>query len=73
MENTEHIQAVLSRVQLIADISLVAQCDVDELKTAMSIIADLANGTIEIREHRELSDKSELVEYLKKRLEDAVF
>ncbi|MEQ6971239.1 hypothetical protein [Pectobacterium polaris] len=73
MENTEHIQAVLSRVQLIADISLVAQCDVDELKTAMSIIADLANGTIETREHQELSDKSELVEYLKKRLEDAVF
>lgn len=73
MENTEHIQAVLSRVQLIADISLVAQCDVDELKTAMSIIADLANGTIETREHRELSDKSELVEYLRKRLEDAVF
>ncbi|WP_249654077.1 hypothetical protein [Pectobacterium brasiliense] len=50
-----------------------AQCDVDELKTAMSIIADLANGTIETREYREISDKSELVEYLKKRLEDAVF
>lgn len=73
MENTEHIQAVLSRVQLIADISLVAQCDVGELKTAMSIIADLTSGTIETREHRGLSDKSELVEYLKKRLEDAVF
>ncbi|KGA39339.1 hypothetical protein BV921_20430 [Pectobacterium odoriferum] len=73
MENTEHIQAVLSRVQLIADISLVAQCDVDELKTAMSIIADLANGTIETREYRQITDKSELVEYLKKRLEEAVF
>ncbi|WP_248466119.1 hypothetical protein [Pectobacterium versatile] len=73
MEDTEHIQVVLSRIQLIADISLVAQCDVDELKTAMSMIADLANSTIETKEHRELSDKSELVEYLKKRLEDAVF
>ncbi|RRO01144.1 hypothetical protein DMB85_020900 [Pectobacterium aquaticum] len=73
MENMEYIQAVLSRVQLIADISLVAQCDVDELKTAMSLIADLANGTIETREYLQITDKSELVEYLKKRLEDAVF
>lgn len=73
MENTEHIQAVLSRVQLIADISLVAQCDVNELKTAMSLIADLANSTIETREYRQITDKSELVEYLKKRLDDAIF
>ncbi|RRO12251.1 hypothetical protein DMB84_019575 [Pectobacterium aquaticum] len=54
MENMEHIQAVLSRVQLIADISLVAQCDLNELKTAMSLISELVNGTItaEIKEKR---------------------
>ncbi|MBG6248716.1 MAG: hypothetical protein EKD82_15585 [Candidatus Symbiopectobacterium sp. PLON1] len=62
MENTEQIQDVLSWVQLIADISLVAQCDVEGLKTAMSIISDLASGTIETREHPVISDRSALLE-----------
>ncbi|MEI7074423.1 hypothetical protein WCU79_20570 [Pectobacterium versatile] len=65
MKDTEHIQVVLSRVQLIADISLVAQCDVDELKTAMSIIADLTNGTIETRESWQISEVPRLLGYLK--------
>lgn len=66
MESEEQLQAILSRVQFIADVSLVAQCDLDELKTAMSIIADLANGAIETKERRQIYEASELIGYLKK-------
>jgi hypothetical protein len=51
----------------------VAQCDVDELKTAMSLIADLTNGTIETRKQPHNFEALGLLEYLKKRLENAVF
>ncbi|PWC09587.1 EF-hand domain-containing protein [Brenneria corticis] len=65
MENTEHIQKILSRVQFLADVSLVAQCDLEEFKIAMSLISDLAQGTISAENHHKALD--EALEYLKKR------
>lgn len=69
MECEEHLQTILSRVQFIADVSLVAQCDADEYKTALSLIADLTHGTIPTTEPHERLEVSELLEYLKNCLE----
>lgn len=65
MENAEHIQTILSRVQFIADVSLVAQCDLEEFKIAMSLISDLTQGTISAENHHKAL--AEVLEYLKKR------
>nr|WP_278193025.1 hypothetical protein [Dickeya dianthicola] len=46
----------LSRIRLIADISLISQCNPEEMKIAMSLIADLS--------HRELPD-SDYQQFLK--------
>ncbi|MEC5345069.1 hypothetical protein ABRZ24_20975 [Brenneria populi] len=59
------MQLTLSRVQFIADVSLVSQCDLEELKIAMSLIADLAQGTIPTTDNRGDFDKAEVLEYLK--------
>ncbi|MFP1853726.1 hypothetical protein [Lonsdalea quercina] len=41
MDTLEHAQLALSRVQFIAEISLVADCDKKELQLALSTIAYL--------------------------------
>ena len=69
MESEEQLQSILSRVQFIADVSLVAQCDLDEFKLAMSLIADLTHGTIPKTEQHERLELSQLLEYLKNCLE----
>ncbi|MCI4184420.1 hypothetical protein MRO89_00300 [Dickeya dianthicola] len=56
MEQTENQELTLSRIRLIADISLISQCNPEEMKIAMSLIADLS--------HRELPD-SDYQQFLK--------
>ncbi|MCA6999161.1 hypothetical protein [Dickeya solani] len=46
MEQTENRELTLSRIRLIADISLISQCDPEEMKIAMSLIADLSHGEL---------------------------
>ncbi|MEI7189188.1 hypothetical protein [Dickeya dianthicola] len=57
MEQTENQELTLSRIRLIADMSLISQCNPEEMKIAMSLIADLS--------HRELPD-SDYQQFLKK-------
>ncbi|MCI4237688.1 hypothetical protein F6X50_17680 [Dickeya dianthicola] len=56
MEQTENQELTLSRIRLIADMSLISQCSPEEMKIAMSLIADLS--------HRELPD-SDYQQFLK--------
>ncbi|QOL14890.1 hypothetical protein [Dickeya dianthicola] len=56
MEQTENQELTLSRIRLIADMSLISQCNPEEMKIAMSLIADLS--------HRELPD-SDYQQFLK--------
>ncbi|ULR29444.1 hypothetical protein MJO48_13105 [Dickeya fangzhongdai] len=46
MEQTENRELALSRIRLIADMSLISQCDPEEMKIAMSLIADLSHGEL---------------------------
>ncbi|WP_035341474.1 MULTISPECIES: hypothetical protein [Dickeya] len=46
MEQTENRDLTLSRIRLIADMSLISQCNPDEMKIAMSLIADLSHGEL---------------------------
>ncbi|WP_192456661.1 hypothetical protein [Musicola keenii] len=46
MEQTETKELTLSRIRLIADMSLISQCNPEEMKIAMSLIADLSHGEI---------------------------
>ncbi|ACZ76659.1 MULTISPECIES: hypothetical protein [Dickeya] len=46
MEQTESRELTLSRIRLIADMSLISQCNPEEMKIAMSLIADLSHGEL---------------------------
>lgn len=73
MSNDLREHVMLERVALIARLANESCCKERDREIALGLIEDLANGTIETREYRQITDKSELVEYLRKRLEDAVF
>ncbi len=64
---------MLERVALIARLANESCCRERDREIALGLIEDLANGTIETREHPVITDKSALLEYLKKRLENATF
>jgi len=42
----DKLSETIARIQFVADVSLVAQCESDELKMALSMISDMA-GTID--------------------------
>jgi len=46
VEQTENRELTLSRIRLIADMSLISQCNPEEMKIAMSLIADLSHGEL---------------------------
>ncbi|MEH0874556.1 hypothetical protein QM999_07465 [Pectobacterium cacticida] len=67
----EHV--MLERVALIARLANESCCRERDREIALGLIEDLANGTIETREHPVIIDWSALLEYLKKRSENATF
>ncbi|MDK2376212.1 hypothetical protein [Serratia fonticola] len=58
MELLDRTQLALSRVQFLAEISLVADLAVEELQMALSMISDLADPCLPNNGHEEVFYKS---------------
>ncbi|AUH00973.1 hypothetical protein PCO87_10470 [Pectobacteriaceae bacterium C52] len=54
MEQTENTGLSLSRIRLIADMSLISQCNPEEMKIAMSLIADLSHNAISTDDYQKI-------------------
>ncbi|ACS85874.1 hypothetical protein [Musicola paradisiaca] len=54
MEQTETKELTLSRIRLISDMSLISQCNPEEMKIAMSLIADLSHGEIPDSDYQQI-------------------
>ncbi|MEI7202531.1 hypothetical protein WCT67_20670 [Pectobacterium parvum] len=63
---------MLERVALIARLANESCCKERDREIALGLIEDLANGTIETRARPHNCEALGLLEYLKKRLENAV-
>ncbi|AMO81159.1 hypothetical protein I6H07_05550 [Hafnia alvei] len=58
MELNDRTHLALSRVQFIAEVSLVADLSVQELQMALSMISDLADACLPDNDHEEIFYKA---------------